>query len=137
MPNPIDAKIGGSWTDIYRVDPDRSYLVSFIYQEVQSGEVHVNFHRYPGTAMPKCRDLNSAKMLPCFGDPAGRLKVNGIDATLYTVGRDIDQWHLTYVWRHGGATYALGEHVAPPYTYAQVLRNVKRMVRGLVLLQPA
>ena len=137
MPNPLDAKIGGQWTDIDAVDRDGSYLISFIYQESQSGEVHVNLRRYSGTQMPRCRDLNSTKQIACFSDPHGTLRVGGIDATLYTVGRDADQWHLTYLWRHGGATYAVGEHVAPPFTYAQVTRNVQRLVRSLVLLQPA
>src|SRR5881409_4102537 len=31
MPNPLDAKIGGDWQDIYSIDKDRSYLVSFLY----------------------------------------------------------------------------------------------------------
>src|SRR5256885_2270610 len=30
MPNPLDAKIGGDYTDIYSVSRDRSYLVSFL-----------------------------------------------------------------------------------------------------------
>lgn len=137
MPNPLDGKIGGPWTDIVRVDPDRSYLVSFIWQETGSGEVHVNLRRYPGTRMPLCRADNSRRMIPCFSDPRGTLRVGDIDATLYTVGRDADQWHLTYLWHHDGATYAAGEHVAPPLTYGKVLRNVQRMVRGLVLLRPS
>ena len=136
MPNPLDGQIGGGWTDIDDVDPDGSYLVSFIWQESHSGEVHVNFRRYPGTAMPRCRASDSRQMIPCFADPAGRLRVGPIDATLYTVGRDADQWHLTYLWRYGGATYAVGEHVAPPLTYAKVKGNVERLLRGLVRVQP-
>jgi hypothetical protein len=136
MPNPLDGQIGGGWTDIDDVDADGSYLVSFIWQESHSGEVHVNFRRYRGTAMPRCRASDSRKMIPCFADPAGKLRVGPIDATLYTVGRDADQWHLTYLWRYRGATYAVGEHVAPPLTYAKVKRNVERLLRGLVRVQP-
>lgn len=137
MPNPVDGQIGGPWTNIVRVDPDGSYLISFIWQESSSGEVHVNLRRYPGTQMPHCRADNSEQQIPCFADPRGKLRVGDIDATLYTVGRDADQWHLTYLWHHDGATYAVGEHVAPPLSYGKVLRNVQHMLRGLVLLRPA
>ena len=58
-------------------------------------------------------------------------------ATLYTVSRDADQWHLSYLWRAGGATYVVSEHVAPPYSFAQVKRNVTRLLRSLVLVPPA
>ncbi len=30
MPNPLDARVGGDYQDIYSVDKDRSYLVSFL-----------------------------------------------------------------------------------------------------------
>ena len=133
---PLDGRVGGQWMDIDDVDADGSYLVSFIWQESHSGEVHVNFRRYPGTAMPQCRASDSRRMIPCFADPAGKLRVGPIDATLYTVGRDADQWHLSYLWRYRGATYSVGEHVAPPLTYAKVKRNVERMLRGLVRVEP-
>ena len=136
MPHPLDARIGGEWTNVDDVDPDGSYLVSFIYQEANTGEVHVNFRRYPGVAMPRCRASDSKRMVACFSDPAGRLRVGKIDATLYTVGRDADEWHLSYVWRDGGATYVVGEHVAPPFSHAQVKRNVERLLRGLVRIEP-
>ena len=136
MPHPLDGRIGGEWTDIDDVDADGSYLVSFIWQESHTGEVHVNFRRYVGTAMPRCRASESRKSIPCFSDPAGKLRVGPIDATLYTVGRDADEWHLSYLWRFGGATYVVGAHVAPPLTYAKVKRNVERMLRGLVRVEP-
>ena len=137
MPNPLDGKIGGDWNGLRDVDRRGGYLVSFIYQETGSGEVHVNFHRWPSTKMPLCRDESSNKQIPCYSDARGGAKTNGIDATFYTVSRDADQWHLSYLWRHGGATYVVSEHVAPPYTYAQVKRNVTRILDSLVLLQPA
>src|SRR5262249_51272384 len=58
MPSPLDARIGGPWTDVNSVSRDRSYLVSFLWHEKDSGDVHVNFRGYPGRrGMPTCRDL--------------------------------------------------------------------------------
>jgi hypothetical protein len=137
MPNPLDGRIGGEWNGLRLVDGRGGYLVSFIYQETGTGEVHVNFHRWPGTSMPRCRAETSKRMIPCYSDPGGRVRTNGIDATLYTVSRDADQWHLSYLWRHGGATYVVSEHVAPPYTFDRVKQNVTRILRSLVLVRPA
>src|SRR5215471_170148 len=79
MPNPLDAKIGGQYIDIYSVHKDRSYLVSFLeHGDEGSGDVHVNFRGYPGvTKIPRRTTivLNGKKtirgMTPCFADPAG------------------------------------------------------------------
>jgi hypothetical protein len=136
MPKPLDGRIGGAWNGSPSVDKQGGYLVNFIYFEPGGTEVHVNFHRWPGTRMPRCRDLNSNRILSCYSDPRGNVKANGIRATFYTVSRDADQWHLAYLWRHDGATYVVSEHVAPPYTYEQVKANVTRILRNLVLLQP-
>jgi len=137
MPNPLDGRIGGEWNRLRVVDRRGGFLVSFIYQETGSGEVHVNFHRWPGARMPLCRAETSKRMIPCYSDPGGDVHVNGIDATLYTVSRDADQWHLSYLWRHDGATYVVSEHVAPPYTFKRVKRNVTRILRSLVLVRPS
>ena len=137
MPNPLDGRIGSEWNGLKLVDKHGGYLVSFIYQETGSGEVHVNFHRWPSTRMPLCRAETSQRMIPCYSEPRGRARANGIAATLYTVSRDADQWHLSYLWRHGGATYVVSEHVAPPYSFEQVKRNVTRILRSLVLVRPA
>ena len=43
MPNPLDAKIGGQYQDIYSIGKDRSFLVSFLeHGDLGSGDVHVN-----------------------------------------------------------------------------------------------
>jgi len=136
MPHPLDGRIGGEWTDVTDVDPDGSYLVSFIWQESNTGEVHVNFRRYRGTQMPRCRALHSRRLIPCFSDPAGRLRTGPIDARLYSVGRDADEWHLSYLWHYRGATYVVGEHVARPLTYRRVKQNVDRLLSGLVRIEP-
>jgi hypothetical protein len=136
MPNPLDGRIGSEWNGLRLVDMRGGFLVSFIYQETGSGEVHVNFHRWPGTRMPRCRAETSKRQVPCYSDAAGRVKTHGIDATLYTVSRDADQWHLSYLWRANGATYVVSEHVAPPYSFAQVKRNVTRLLRSLVPVPP-
>ncbi len=137
MPNPLDGRIGGGWNGLRLVDRRGGYLVSFIYQETGSGEVHVNFHRWPSTKMPLCREETSKRMIACYSDPAGRVNLNGIAATLYTVSRDADQWHLSYLWRHAGATYVVSEHVAPPYSFDRVKQNVTRILESLVLVEPA
>jgi hypothetical protein len=55
---------------------------------------------------------------------------------VYTVNQDADLWHVLYAWHHKGSLYALSEHVAQPLTYSQVVANVKRMIRGLDLVEP-
>jgi hypothetical protein len=144
MPNPLDAQIGGEWQDIYSVDKDRSYLVSFLYHGDQgSGDVHVNFRGYPGrTAIPRCKTivLTGKKTLrgttPCFADPAGRQRRNGISAIVYRVNQDADQWHVLLAWRHQGSLYTISEHVIRPYTYRQVVKNLDRLLNSLVLVRP-
>jgi hypothetical protein len=143
MPIPLDGRIGGQWTDIDSVARDRSYLISFLWHEAAGGDVHVNFRGYPGrTAIPRCVDVevNGGKtrrtLVPCFSDPHGGLRANGIAATLYTVNQDADQWHVLYAWRHGGSLYSVSEHVTPPLTYRIVRRNLDRLLRGLVLIPP-
>lgn len=136
MPNPLDAQIGSDDYQFTQLDKQKGYLVSFLYYD-NSTEVHVNFRRFAGTAMPRCRDLDTTRMIACYSDPGGATSAHGIHAKLYTVGRDADQWHLSYLWRHAGSTYVVSEHVAQPYTYDQVKANVTRILRSLVLLQPA
>jgi hypothetical protein len=142
MPNPLDAKFGGQWWNGKSVKRDRSYLVSFLAHD-QSGDVHVNFRGYPGrTTIPRCLSVETVAgvtrrtPVPCFSDLSGRRHVPGIDAGVYTVNQDIDQWHILYLWRHDGSLYTLSEHVIRPYTYRQTVRNLNRMLRGLVLVKP-
>jgi hypothetical protein len=146
MPHPLDAKMGGPWFNGRYVEKDRSYLVSFVWQETTptgGDEVHVNFRGYPGrTAIPACDDLRRVrgklvhKPIPCFADARGRRRIGGITATVYTANQGADQWHVLYGWRHDGSLYTVSEHVAPPYTYRRVIRNLDRIVRGLSLIRP-
>ena len=146
MPHPLDAKMGGPWFNGRYVEKDRSYLVSFVWQETTptgGDEVHVNFRGYPGhTAIPACDDLRRVrgklvhKRIPCFADARGQRRLGGITATVYTANQGADQWHVLYGWRHDGSLYTVSEHVAPPFTYRQVIRNLDRIVRGLSLLRP-
>jgi hypothetical protein len=145
MPNPLDGLIGGDWQDIYSIDKDRSYLVSFLYHgEGGSGDVHVNFRGYPGrTTIPLCKlpialQAKNKKRgtTPCFADPAGKRTVPGIVATVYTVNQDADQWHVLLAWRHNGSLYTVSEHVIKPYTFKQVVKNLDRLLTSLVLVQP-
>jgi hypothetical protein len=146
MPHPLDAKMGGSWFNGRYVEKDRSYLVSFVWQETTptgGEEVHVNFRGYPGkTAIPACDDLRRVrgklvhKRIPCFADERGKRRIGGITASVYTANQGADQWHVLYGWRHDGSLYTVSEHVAAPFGYRQVIRNLDRIVRGLSLLRP-
>ena len=149
MPKPVDAKIdgvfkNGRWVDL----KDNSYLVSFLWVDQDAGvsrEVHVNFRGYPGrTTVPTCETTNTVKgttvrkPIPCFADPQPKKRVFGdITATVYTVNQGIDQWHVLYAWKHNGSLYTVSEHVVAPYSYSQVIRNLDRMARGLVALEPS
>jgi hypothetical protein len=147
MPTPLTAEIGGPWNNIRSVDPDRSYLMGFVWQENALGgnvqEVHVNLRGYPGsTRIPTCQDVTTVagtthrKNIPCFQDPHGRVRENGIVATMYTVNHGADSWHVLLAWKRAGSLYSVSEHVAAPLTYAQVIRNLKHMLRRLVLVRP-
>src|SRR5213595_4033812 len=144
MPNPLDAKIGGDFIDINSVHKDRSYLISFLEHGDQgSGDVHVNFRGYVGrTTIPTCTTvvLTGKKAIrghtPCFADPAGTRTARGITATVYRVNQDADQWHILLAWHHHGSLYTVSEHVIKPYTYAQVVKNLDRLLAGLVLVRP-
>jgi hypothetical protein len=145
MPNPLDGRIGGQMQDVYSVSPDRSYLLSFVsFEDGGTGFVHVNFRGYPGrTTIPKCGTVTTAgnrairRMVPCFADPRGTLRVGDILATAYTVNQGEDEWHVLYAWRHGGSLYTVSEHVHPPYTYKMVLNNLHKLMHSLVLVEPA
>jgi hypothetical protein len=136
MPSPLDADIGGQWNSGGPlVDKDRSYLVGFLWHEAGSGDVHVNFRGYPGqTAMPRC--IERRRPIPCFSDPRGTKRIADKKVTIYTVSRDADQWHVTYLWRRSGTLYTVSEHVAPPLTFRRVVANLDRLVRGLELIRP-
>ncbi len=144
MPNPLDARIGGQYTDIDSVNKDGSYLVSFLeHGDLGSGDVHVNFRGYPGrTAVPSCTTvvLTGKKAIrgltPCFADPAGTRTARGIKATVYRVNQDADQWHILLAWHRGHSLYTVSEHVIRPYTYKQVVQNLDRLLAGLVLVRP-
>ena len=144
MPNPLDAKIGGDYIDINSVQKDRSYLISFLeHGDLGSGDVHVNFRGYPGrTRIPTCTTvvLTGKKAIrgktPCFADAAGTRTDRGIRATVYRVNQDADQWHILLAWRHNGSLYTVSEHVIQPYTYRQVVKNLDRLLAGLVLVRP-
>jgi hypothetical protein len=140
MPNPLDAKIGGRYADIYSIGKDRSYLVSFLeHGDLGSGDVHVNFRGYPGrTAIPRCPGLvRKGSTIPCFSDPVGRMRANGIVATVYQVNQGADQWHILLAWHYERSLYTVSEHVIAPYRFStQVKRNLARLLGSLVLVRP-
>jgi hypothetical protein len=139
MPNPLDAKIGGQWQDIYSIGKDRSYLVSFLeHGDLGSGDVHVNFRGYPGRlAIPKCPPPVGKTQIPCFSDPVGTMRAHGIRATVYQVNQGADQWHILLAWHYKGSLYTVSEHVLPPYRFStQVKHNLSLLLRSLVLVRP-
>jgi hypothetical protein len=139
MPNPLDAKIGGGYQDIYSIGKDRSYLVSFLeHGDLGSGDVHVNFRGYPGsTAIPRCPAPVGHGKIACFSEPVGRLSANGIRATVYQVNQGADQWHILLAWKLNRSLYTVSEHVIAPYRFStQVKRNLSRLLSALVLVKP-
>jgi len=52
------------------------------------------------------------------------------------VNQDADQWHILLAWKHRGSLYTVSEHVIAPYTYRQVVKNLDRLLAGLVVVRP-
>jgi hypothetical protein len=143
VPDPLTAQIGGRWNNIDSVSKDRSYLIGFVWQEVGQ-EIHINLRGYPGvTKVPTCRTVElvggkrQVGTTPCFADSRGQKTVGGFRVTEYTVNQDADQWHVLYAWRHKGSLYTLSQHVAPPYTFPQVVKYLDQMMRALALVHPS
>jgi hypothetical protein len=144
LPDPLVGNPKGKWNNGNYVDKDRSYLMSFVWQEtgpgIGGGELHVVLRGYPArTTIPTCRTGGAdSRNVPCFDGKAGRITENGITATLYNgPNQDMDAWHALLLWRRGGNLYTLSEHVAPPLTYNHVIRYLKREMRSLVLIKPS
>lgn len=147
LPDPLDGRFDGPTFNGRFVNDKREYLVSFAWLESVAGgvdEVHVNLRGYPGrTAIPVCEDTLTVNgktthpKLPCFGDGSTRKRFGPTTVTVYTANQGVDQWHILYAWRHQGSLYTLSEHVASPYTRGEVVANLDRMMRGLVLLKPS
>ncbi len=146
LPQPLTGKIGGGLGSAKYVEPDRSYLVAFFWLDTMANggeEVHVNLRGYPGrVTIPICEDTLTVKgktshpKMPCFDDARGTKQFGAERVTVYTANQGADQWHVLYAWRHRGSLYTVSEHVAPPFSYPQVISNLNRMMRGLVLLKP-
>lgn len=143
LPDPLDGVFDSRWNNIDSVSRDRSYLVSWAWQETgpgaAGGELHVNLRGYPGrTALPRCPDANTGqRLVPCFSDAHGVKRAHGIRATVYTVNQGADQWHVLYAWRRRGTLYTISEHVAKPLTYRKVVLYLDRILAGLVLVPPS
>jgi hypothetical protein len=143
MPSPLDGDINGPWKNGVSVKRDRSYLVSFLWHEPPAQDVHVNLRGYPGRrAIPRCEDTQVVagktrrREIPCFSDPRPAHRVGRFTVTPYTVNQGVDQWHVLYLWRERGNLYTISEHVAKPLTYRHVVKNLDRMMRGLVRVEP-
>jgi hypothetical protein len=146
LPQPLVGRFDGRFFNGRSVDPDRSYLVSFVWFEASQGfvsEVHVNLRGYPGrTRIPTCEDTLTVggktvrKKIPCFSDRQPPKRVGPVNVTVYTANQGADSWHVLYAWRRDGSLYTLSQHVAPPYTYEQVISHLDRMTRRLVLVPP-
>ena len=146
LPQPLDARMGGEYVKGPYLGPDHSYLVAMIWFEMMPDnphEVHVNLRGYPGhAAIPVCEDtiVSGKKVLrpkiPCFADAREHIRVGKTRVTVYTANQGADTWHVLYAWHHKGSLYTLSQHLAPPFTYRQVVNDLSRMLRGLVLVQP-
>jgi hypothetical protein len=143
MPSPLDGDMQGPWENGVSVARDKSYLVSFLWHEPPSQDVHVNLRGYPDRwRVPQCEDTQVVagktirRAIPCFSDARGVHRVAGYTVTPYTVNQGVDMWHVLYLWRDGGNLYTLSEHVAKPLTYQHVVKNLDEMMRGLARVEP-
>ena len=145
MPNPLDARVGGQYQDIYAIGKDRSYLVSFLeHGDAGSGDVHVNFRGYPGRIkIPTCNTtiLEGSKTIRgttrCFSDAYAKVRAPGITATAYHTNQDADQWHILLAWRYHSSLYTVSQHVIVPYdSSTRVLANLRKLLSSLVLVRP-
>ena len=75
--------------------------------------------------------------IPCFSDARGTKRFGTKRVTVFTANQGTDLWHILYAWRDRGTLYSVSEHVAPPFTYKQVVANLDRLMRGLVRVVPA
>jgi hypothetical protein len=98
---------------------------------------------YPGSIrIPSCTDTETVNgktrntQVPCFQDRQSERQVGRFHVTVYTRNRGADEWHVLYAWRHDGSLYTVSQHVTPPTSYPQVIRNLNRIVSGLVLVKP-
>jgi len=133
LPDPLTGKIGGKWQAAREVTPQRSYLVSFIWFERGSGEVHVNLRGYPGeTKVPTCNGE------ACFSGKRGTKEVGGKTVDIYTVNRGADTWHALYAWKEDGSLYSVSQHVVPELglSYSHVVDSLDRIMAGLVKIEP-
>jgi hypothetical protein len=145
LPDPFTGRLhDGRWNTIYSVDPDRSYLMGFIWLEAGSGELHVNLRGYPArTKVPICTDTEitggktTRTKVPCFADRGKTKRLGGRTVAVYTRNRDADLWHVLYAWHYRGGLYTASEHVVAPLTYAKVVANLDRIVRGLTVVEPS
>ena len=146
LPQELDGRFDGVFNG-QTVDPDRSYLIKFLWFEpgLPGGpqEVHVVLRGQPGNPrLPACDNstVESGTVIhhfsPCFSDPQGKKRFGSKIATLYTSNQGADQWHLLYAWRARGSLYTLSQHVTQPYSYKQVVANLDRMMRTLVRIKP-
>jgi hypothetical protein len=144
LPSPLVGQFEGPYFNGRSVDPDRSYLVSFVWFERGGGvvnEVHVNLRGYPGrTRIPTCEETRTVfgktvrDQIPCFSDRQGTKRLGGTTVTVYTANQGADQWHILYAWRKNGSLYTLSEHVAAPYSVDEVISHLDRMMRELELV---
>jgi hypothetical protein len=133
LPDPLIGQIGGRWQAVHSVTPQGSYLISFIWFERGSGEVHVNLRGYPGqTEVPTCNGE------PCFSGGKGTREVQGRTVDVYTVNRGADTWHALYAWKEDGSLYSVSQHVVPELglSYSRVIESLDRIMAGLVKIEP-
>ena len=139
LPQPLVGKFSGRFFNGRSVDPDRSYLVSFVWFEAGQGfvsEVHVNLRAIRARrGFPPARTPSPRRARRCgrrsraSATAKGQKRVGGETVTVYTANQGADMWHVLYAWRRNGSLYTLSEHVAEPYSYDQVIAHLDRMMR--------
>ena len=147
MPEPVDARINGIYKNGRWVSKDRSYLVSFLWLDQDAGvsrEVHLNFRGYPGrTTIPSCQTTRTVKgKTRTRSGPVLRRQRGNEEARRRSRRRSTPSTRASTSGTSStcgvtdGSLYTVSEHVVSPYSYAQVVKNLERIIRGFVPLEP-
>ncbi len=130
LPSPIDGRIGGQWST--ESSPGRHWQLGFVWRDEDfSGLVHVVFEGAPEADWP----LRCGGPL-CFAGRTGSTDVHGLHVVWYDHDLGSSSGHVAAVFHAGGQVYIVSMHVFGDVGRAQTQAMVRRIVAGLVRVQP-
>jgi hypothetical protein len=130
LPIYIDGVIGGELNTA--ASPGRYWQLHFVWRSDDFSQlIHIVFEGYaPGTWPRRCGGA------PCYAGPDGSQTIAGHRVTWYTRNRGSSTGHIAAVFGSRGRTYAVSLHVINPYTAATARAALRRIVAGLVPVNP-